>query len=124
MVSQYPRFESKVRDRVVNPAFQEVAQPGYGVVLKYSVRENTATVLMSQPGSDQIGHIYTNVPCPTTVGLQMAAPEFGRPCWVQFADGTMSNPMITHYFNHNYEDIDHRRHSQAINDTPRFMTEL
>lgn len=119
-----PKFQQRVQDQIVTPSQQQTNQPGYGIVMAYDRLTNTATVLMSQPGSDQWGEFYANVPCPTSVGVQGVGPEIGRPCWVIFADGTMSNPMITHYFNHIYEDIDFDRQNKAQDSMPRFMREI
>lgn len=119
-----PKFEQKLRDQVVYPDAFQRAQPGYGIVMEYDSSDNTATVLMSMPGSDQIGQYYTKVPCPTNMGIQTVAPEQGRQCWVIFKDGTQANPMVTHFFNHIYSETDALTNGRAVNDIPRFMLEL
>jgi len=119
-----PKFEGKLREQLIYRDDQQRAQPGYGMVMAYDPVENTATVLMSMPGSDQVGEYYHNVPCPTNMGVQVVAPEQGRQCWVVFKDGTPANPMITHYFNHAFKDIDQYRNGRAVNEIPRFMMEL
>jgi len=100
------------------------AQGGYGIVLHYDPEENAATVLLSRPGSDQPGEIFSSVPCPVTNGVQVVSPEIGRPCWVEFKGNTQTNPMITHFFNHSYHTNDYARQYYADNDTPRFMMEM
>lgn len=120
----YPKFEKRIRERIVDPAMQQAAQPAFGTVMHYDKRTNTATIVLSMPGSDHLGQFYTNVPCPTTRGLQMAAPEEGRGCWVIFKDNTLANPMITHFANPDFEGIDYHKQYEAKNDIPRFMMEM
>jgi len=100
------------------------SHPGYGIVLAYHPEENTVDVLMSQPGSDAPGEMFTGVPCPTTMGLQVAGPEIGRPCWVMFKDGTRSTPMVSHFFNYSFDQFDYRKQYYVYDDLPRFMMEL
>lgn len=119
-----PKFEQKLRENVVDRAAMQNSQPGHGIVLTYDKEKNTATVLMSRPGSELPGEIHSGVACPSTVGLQTAAPEPGRPCLVMFKDGTQSYPMITHFFNPKFEEIDYERQYYIKNDIPRFMLEL
>lgn len=57
------------------------AQGGYGIVLHYDSTENVATIVLSRPGSDEPGEIFSNVPCPVTNGIQTVAPEIGRACF-------------------------------------------
>lgn len=119
-----PKFERKLREQIVYPDDLQRAEPGYGIIMDYNPTDNVATVLMSHPGSDQPGQFFHSVPCPTNMGVQTVAPEQGRQCWVVFKDGTMSNPMITHFFNHTFRDIDAYKNDRAVNDIPRFMLEL
>lgn len=116
-------LKRKINDQIQN-AEMRVATPGYGIVMGYNRYDNTATVLLSQPGSDMPGRFYTNVPCPTFPGIQMVAPERGRPCWVSFKDGLQSTPVITHFFHHSYRDLEYERQYVADNDVPRFMLEM
>lgn len=120
----YPKFEQKIRDKIVSPMQAQQALSGYGIVMSYDTFTNTATVLMAQPGSDQIGQYLTNVPCPSTRGLQQSAPIQGYPCSVTYIDNNVANPMITHFFNHDFIGIDYAKQYEAENDLPRFMMEM
>lgn len=120
----YPKFEQKIYERVVQPQLEQGAQPGYGIVMDYNAQENTATVLMSSRGSEDVDQLYTKVPCPVYMGVQSAAPEKGRHCWVSFKDNSTNYPVVTHYFNHFYSNIDYDRHNLAVNVTPRYMLNM
>lgn len=118
------QFEDKIRRRIIEPAQQQICSPTYGLVLSFDAIENTASVLLANPGTDDHGEIYNNVPCPTQVGLQTVAPEPGRPCWVVWKDNTNVYPIITHYFNHVHARIDYMRQTQARNDVPRYFLNM
>lgn len=121
-------MQSFDQQRKINKSIEQaqlrVAQPGYGIVMAFDEKENTATVLLAYPGSDMPGEFYTNVPCPTHLGLQTVAPEVGRPCWVAFKDGLQSSPVITHFFHHSHADMEYEKQYTAENNVPRFMMEL
>jgi hypothetical protein len=118
-----PKARQEVQDAVA-PGMMSQAQPGWGIVLWYDATRNCATVLMSQPGSDRPGEIYSNVPCPVQVGLQTVAPEPGRSCWVNFKFGNSHFPIVTSFFNYNYSNIDYPRATHAKSATPRFMMDM
>lgn len=118
---QYPKFEEGIRNKLIRPQMEQSAQPGYALIMDYDPYSNTASVLMTNKGSDDPGDLYLKVPCPVYMGVQGVAPERGRHCWVAFKDNSVNYPVITHYFNHYYQNIDYDRHTQAINATPRFM---
>lgn len=120
---QNRQINNQINQKITNSNMQG-AQPGYGLVMEYNEEDNTATVLLSRPGSDLPGEYFTGVPCPTMLGVQNVAPETGRPCWVVFRDGVQTSPVITHYFNHAYQDMEYDKHYYAVNTTPRFMMDL
>lgn len=95
----------------------------YGLILEYDKHTNTATVILPKYGTDDPGEIYTNVLCPTEIGVQSLAPEMGRPCFVSFMRST-NTPIISSFFNHDFEEVDERRHDAVQNTVPRFMMEL
>lgn len=118
---QYPKFEQAIQDRVVNSALEQTSRPGYGIILSYDKITNTASVLLSVPGSGNPGEQFNDVPCPTTLGLQMQAPYPGRPCWVTFKDGNQAFPVVSHFFNHVFDQTDYLRQYNATNNIPRYL---
>lgn len=92
-----------------------------GTVLSYDKFANTATVLVSKSETDEAEEILNNVPCPTYIGVQMAAPEPGRLCYVVFRNGNITQPLITHYYNHRYSQFDYNRQTPAPIDIPTYL---
>lgn len=118
---EYPKFEQKVREKITEPMRMQNAQPGYALILNYNPKTNTAMVVTSLQGSDQLGEIYKDVPCPVSVGVQVRAPRLGTPCWVSFRDGTSTTPIITSFFNPHFEEYDSHSQNYAQNSLPKFM---
>ena len=119
-------FEQKINDRIVEQAVRRSSEfaPGYGIVLKYDATNNTAVVLMSRPDSDEQHEVLNDVLCPVQLGVQSVAPEFGRPCWVNFKGGRKNFPVITHYFNRRYAAIDGDSHRRATTGIPQYLLSL
>jgi hypothetical protein len=115
------KFESHLRERIAQSSGVKV-NDRHGLILSYNATKNTATVALTGQDSDFITDLLKEVPCPTYMGLQVAAPEPGRGCWVAFKGGHESQPMITHFYNHDYEKFDYRKMSSAKNDIPRYLT--
>jgi hypothetical protein len=92
-----------------------------GIVLGYNPMTNTASVALSGQDSDLVTDIIKNVPCPTYNGMQLSAPEAGRHCWVTFKGGRESQPMITHFYNHDYQKYDYRRMNKSKSDIPKYL---
>ena len=119
-----PKFEKHIKGRVDQYKAEE-SRSRYGIVMSYDDVENTATVMLSAPDSDGTGDIIRGVLCPVYPGIQMAAPEPGRPCWVVFKDRTGEKfPIISHYFNHNYRKFDYQKQSKHFTGFPRFYTAM
>ena len=119
-----PKFESKVKQNIVNPHSDQRSRSGYAIVMSYDSVNNTANIQMSRPESPGMGQVYKDVPCPTTIGVQAVAPEMGRPCFVDFkGNGNSSDyyPVITTFFNHVYSQIDYTKQTSAVNNTPRYI---
>lgn len=121
---RYVKFEDKIRNNIVKDSMRQDYTPSMGIVLKYNREKHEVTIVTARPGSNQLGEMYTRVPCPQTNGVQTVAPQVGRPCWISFPNGEQSSPVVTGFFNPYYRDNDFENESIAINDTPRFMMEL
>lgn len=121
---QRKMFEKKVQDNIIKPYIEGQVQPGYGIILNYDKRRNVANVLMAQAGSDMPGEMYSNVPCPSNLGVQGVNPEKGRKCWVAFKNSDGQYPIITHFYNDFYDQYDYPKQNPAVAPLPRFMYSL
>jgi hypothetical protein len=95
-----------------------------GVVSSYDPRQNTATVLISKEQTDEIEEVLTDVHCPRTLGVQEVAPGPGLLCWVAFKDNNITQPLITHFFNHRYEQFDYDKHNSTPDVMPNYLLGL
>lgn len=119
-----PKFDKHIKEKISQARAEESANR-YGIVMSYDRMSNTATVLLSAPESDGTGDLVRGVLCPVYPGIQMAAPEPGRPCWVVFKDRKGEKfPMISHYFNHNYQKFDYAKQNRHFIGLPRFYTAM
>ncbi len=92
-----------------------------GTILAYDKYSNTASVLVSKPETDEVEEVLQSVPCPTYIGIQMAAPEPGRLCWIVFKNGNLTQPLITHYYNHRYDTFDYNRQTSTAINAPSYL---
>lgn len=124
MKKRHVKFEEKIRTNIVDDANRKEYAPTHGIVLRYNPETNRADIVTAKPGSEQLGEIYKDVPCPQMNGVQSVAPEAGRPVWIGFPSGTQNKPVITSYYNPSYHDNDHAKQYDARSDIPRFMMDL
>lgn len=124
-MAKYPKFDNHIDERVRQ---RENTLPGpgrWGIISSYDQYTNTATVILASPDSDGVGDIVPNVQCPVYMGIQLAAPEPGRPCWVVFVGSKNdSRPIITNYFNFDYAKRDFYRHSDARHGVSQYMLSM
>lgn len=95
-----------------------------GVVTSYNAFTNTATVIISEPDSDAVDEILTEVPCPTNIGVQLTAPEPGRMCIVVFKNGAITQPLIVSFFNHSYRQFDYVKQNRAGYTLPTYLMSM
>jgi hypothetical protein len=114
------KVQKQIDQTLQNQHYQKLTD-AVGVILSYDRFANTATVLISKSETDEAEEILKNVPCPTYIGVQMAAPEPGRPCVVIFRNGNITQPLITHYYNHRYSEFDYGRQSPTQFDIPTHL---
>lgn len=124
MPGQYPKFEEKIRRKVVDQGLAEQANSTYGLIVQYDKYNNKANVLVARKGSDQPGEIYNAVPFYTTGGVQGRNPAIGQMCTVVFKDGMDGNPMITNLFSADHAEHDFDKHSRINSALPKFMSGL
>lgn len=119
-----PKFDQHIKSKIAQERAEE-SSGRYGVIMSYDKNENTATVLLSAKDSDGVGDLITGVLCPVYPGIQMVAPDAGRPCWVVFKDRKGDKfPMVSHYFNHNYRKYDYKKQTEHFIGLPRFYTAM
>lgn len=92
-----------------------------GTILTYDRYSNMATVLTTKPETDEADEVMKNVPCPTYMGIQMVAPEPGRLCWIIFKNGNITQPLISHYYNHRYDEHDYPRQAGSYLQAPSYL---
>lgn len=111
-------------DASIKAAAQQNQSTGgrIGIIQSYDPRTNTATVMLTAPDSDTPGDIITNVMCPVLMGLQLASPEPGRPCWVVFRGSNDKAAVIVNYFNHMFSHYDYNRLYDARSAIPKYMS--
>lgn len=116
-----------IQNQIRQAALRERAQhPSgvLGVVISYDSESNTATVVVSSADSDDIEEIIYKVPCPVLLGIQSVAPEPGRPCYVIFKGGNRSQALISHFYNHLYNDKDYVIQSRADMAMPSYLLNI
>lgn len=92
-----------------------------GVVIQYDETTNTATVAISSEQTDEIEEVLTKVMCPTMLGIQTVAPSPGTGCWVVFKDDNITQPLISHYYNHRFEQFDYAKQVRSNNTLPTYL---
>ena len=119
-----PNFQKYISNQANKNLMQQTASR-YGIIQDYDPITNTATVLLPDQDSDAIGEVLRSVPCPVTLGVEMAAPEAGRPCWVAMRRGQSSRgAIITNYFHHNFANVDGPKKSNMRSGIPMFMSRM
>jgi hypothetical protein len=93
----------------------------FGGIVSYDRYTNTATVIISKQNSNQVEQVLKNVQCPVITGLQAVSPSPGKPCWVVFKDGNINQPLITHFFNHEYAGNEYGKQNGIGFSIPSFM---
>jgi hypothetical protein len=110
--------DAMLRDRHSRP------RDRLGIIADYDPVKNTATVIMTDNFSDRLSEVIANVPCPTTIGVQSAAPEQGRGVWVAFDGPSARSPYIVSFTNLDYPKYDYIRQTKADTGVPRFMLDF
>jgi len=114
------KLEQKAQQAVTNYRLQRMSGR-LGVIIKYDETTNTATVAISGEQTDQVEEILTKVMCPVQLGVQGVAPQPGTNCWVVFKDDNITQPLISHYYNHRYEQFDYAKQVRSKNDIPNYL---
>lgn len=113
--------QEKLQDTLLKDKYHKYNGGTFGTIVGYDINTNTATVVIEKQETNHIDQILYGVPCPTYIGVQMVAPEPGRPCWVVFKNGDVSVPLVTHYYNHMYHTYDHKKQTSTDSTIPSFL---
>lgn len=115
--------EKKQNDtlNLINQTRNQNTSGRIGSVVSYDKFSNTATIIVSKQNSNQIDQILKNVQCPAIVGLQTVSPTPGRTCWVVFKDGNINQPLITHFFNHDYSGSEYQKQNSIAFSIPSYL---
>lgn len=119
MPINYPKFEKKITDRIEEAKFQSIKNRP-GTIMAYDKERNTATVIVDEKFSSNIGNMLQDVPCPFVYGIQMVSPSPGTRCLIAFRDEHEDSAYIVSYFNDgpSYKNV---RNSVLDTGVPKFM---
>jgi len=92
-----------------------------GVISSYDAGSNTATVMITKEQTDEISDVIKNVMCPRIMGIQTVAPTAGLLCWVVFKDNNFTQPLITQYYNHRFNQFDYSKNVKSTNMLPSHL---
>ncbi len=123
MQKHYPKYEKRLQQDLTNRELSRTTGRE-GIIIAYNEFRNTATVLLTNPQDGGVGVTVENVPCPTYMGIQIAAPEPGRSCWVEFKNSGERNPIITHFYNLAYSQFDYENQMNASSMIPNYYTSI
>mgnify|MGYP001566734187 CR=1 FL=1 len=116
-------IQQHVQDAIAEKRNQAVTGR-LGVVMSYDKYDNTATVVITREQTDEIDDILRKVMCPVVLGVQTVAPSPGLQCWVVFKDNNISQPLISHFYNHRYSQYDYPKQTPATNTIPSYLLGL
>jgi hypothetical protein len=120
MAINYPKFDGKIQNQIdVSRMRQSKTRPG--VVMQFDKKTNTATVILDDQYSKQLGNIVNKVPCPSNPGVQNVAPEPGTRCLIGFRDDNESHPYIISFFEENRLGSNYMSNYVVNTGIPKFM---
>lgn len=120
MPVNYPKFDKKIQDQLATNEMQR-ARTRPGVIMSYNKTTNTATVVLEDQYSDNIGNIIKNVVCPNINGVQMVAPSAGSRCLVGFRDSNEAKPYVINYYNDTFNSVNYRYNNSVNTGIANFM---
>lgn len=121
MPINYPKFDHKIQNQIDQSKMKQ-GKGRPGVIMSYSMKDNTASIVLDDQMSTQTGNIMHNVPCPVTVGVQSVAPEPGTRCFVQFRDDNESNGYVAFYFDQPEISSSYDRNYTVNTGIPKYMS--
>lgn len=121
MPLNYPKFENKIQNQIDQSKMRQ-ARGRPGIIMAYDIRTNSASILVDDQMSGQIGNIMHDVPCPVNVGVQTVAPEPGTRCYVQFRDDNEGSAYVAFYFDQHQVSSSYSRNYTINTGIPKYMS--
>jgi hypothetical protein len=120
MAINYPKFDQKINDQIMNNKFQETkTRPA--TIMAYDRATNTATVVLDERYGGTVGDIISKVPCPFSYGVQSVAPHTGMRCIIGFRDEAERDPYIVTFYLDAYDVNKNILNTHVDTGIPKFM---
>jgi hypothetical protein len=120
MPVNYPKFDQKIQDQINVTNFQQPrSRPG--IITSFDRMNNSATIVLDDHNSDLMGSVITDVPCPTTKGIQSVAPTIGTRCLVAFRDTNEARPYVIGFFEDTKRNMTYTMNNIVDTGVPRYM---
>lgn len=113
-------MQEKIQQAIQDNNYQKLTGR-LGVISYYDSVKHTATVMITKEQTDEIESILQNVMCPRMMGVQTVAPQPGDLCWVTFKSNNITQPLITQFYNHRYEEHDYSKQISSKNTLPTYL---
>lgn len=97
MPTNYPKFDNKIQTQIDESRMRQ-AKTRPGVIMSFDIRTNSASVILDDQFSGQMGNIIHSVPCPINNGVQTVAPEPGTRCLIGFRDDNERSAYVISIF--------------------------
>jgi len=120
MPMNYPKFDQKINDQILGSKLQQ-SRPRPATIMTYNIDNNTATIILDEKFSNNIGAMIANVPCPFFYGVQTVSPTPGTRCFVSFRDDVEKEPYIVSYFNDDNSGFKNVVNNSVDTGVPKFM---
>jgi len=120
MPVNYPKFDKKIQDQIENFNFQQNKSRS-GIIASFNYNSNTVNVILDNPNTGEMGSILTDVPYPSTKGVQTVAPLLGTRCMVMFRGRNESEPYIVGVYDAISNLSDKMAKTKVKTGIPRFM---
>ena len=121
MPINYPKFDQKINDQITNARFKQ-SKTRPATIMSYNIDNNTATIVLDEKYSNNIGEMMANVPCPFYYGIQTVSPSPGTRCYVMFRDEMEKEPYIVSYFNDSNSGFKNVVNNSVDTGIPKFMS--
>lgn len=120
MPVNYPKFDKKIQEHIENYNFQQ-PKTRSGLITSFDIKTGTASVMLDNPHTGEIGSILNNVPYPSTEGVQTVAPLLGTRCIVAFRGRNESEPYVLSVYDSPNNMLKRHSKNNVRTGIPRFM---